>query len=76
MGDDMVTLEMLNHAFDIAEQETADWFNSHTCSMENKEGRQECPICFFRRRVKHVLGLAVQPDSDHSVESADDEAGA
>lgn len=61
-----IDMETLNRAFDIAESETANWFNGHTCVMENKKGDQECPICFFRRRVKHILGLKVQWSQEHN----------
>lgn len=64
-----VTLEMLNKAFDIAEQETADWFNGHTCSMENQRGDSECPICFFRRRVKHILQVDYRWPKEHNTDN-------
>lgn len=38
-------------AFDRAENETAQRFRNQTCSMEDIEGVQTCPICYFRRSV-------------------------
>ena len=52
-----LTLEQLQTAFDRAEDETAAHFNGQTCSMKNVDGNHECPICYFRMQVKHLLGL-------------------
>lgn len=47
----------LQSAFDKAENETAEQFKSQTCTMEDKDGNHTCPICYFRRRVKHYMGI-------------------
>jgi hypothetical protein len=53
-----ITLDQLNQAFDKAEGETAHQFNSQTCSLEDRDGKQTCPICYFRQQVKKYLGIA------------------
>jgi hypothetical protein len=50
-------LDVLNQAFDKAEQETADQYRGHTCTMTDKDDNDTCPICYFRQRVKVHLGL-------------------
>lgn len=54
-----VTLEQLNSAFDKAENETADQYNSQVCSMNDRDGNDTCPICYFRQQVKKHLGIEV-----------------
>lgn len=49
--------DRLQIAFDLAEHDTSSHFEGRTCSMENKDGKSECPICYFRLRTKHHLGL-------------------
>lgn len=49
--------DRLKIAFDLAEHETSAHFAGHTCSIKNKDGKSECPICYFRLRAKHHLGL-------------------
>ncbi len=49
--------DVLALAFDKAEMETARMYNGHTCSMKNINGEEDCPICYFRKRVKEHLGL-------------------
>lgn len=53
----LFSLAQLQAAFDQAERETAARFKSQTCSMKNCEGADECPICYFRGRVKAYLSL-------------------
>jgi hypothetical protein len=53
----LVFLHQLNNAFDKAEQDTAQQYNSQTCSLEDVDGNQTCPICFFRQKVKGYLEL-------------------
>lgn len=58
----LITDALLSMAFERAENETAEQFNQQTCSMVNKEGASECPICFFTKRVKaHLAQLAKSP---------------
>src|SRR3990167_5858541 len=64
-----INMDTLNRAFDIAEQETSDWFNGQTCSMENRRGESECPICFFRRRAKIILGLGSAWPKEHNADN-------
>lgn len=60
MNEQTFTLEELQKAFDVAEQETAEHFNGQTCSMESVDGENECPICDFRIRVKNILRQGVK----------------
>lgn len=52
-----ITLEMWKEALAKAETETATQFNGQTCSLINKDGQNECPMCYFSKRMKHHLGL-------------------
>jgi hypothetical protein len=45
----------LQAAFSQAETETAHQFNMQTCNMTDIDGSDTCPICYFRKRVKHHL---------------------
>ena len=52
-----IDFSKLDIAFNLAEEDTAKQFTSQTCSLTNKDGENECPICFFRRKVKEHLGI-------------------
>lgn len=45
----------LQIAFDLAENETAAHYGGATCSMPNSDGGEDCPICYFRGRVRIYL---------------------
>lgn len=57
-----LTPEMLQAAFNEAENETAARFGQQTCSMVDVDGVETCPICDFRARVKAKLGFAPATD--------------
>lgn len=52
-----ITPAQLERVFDLAEQKTAEQFGAEMCAMMNRNGNHECPICYFRARVKIELGL-------------------
>jgi len=56
-----VTFEELCQIFARAEHDTAAYFDGRTCSLLNKDGRHECPICYFSREVHKALA-ATDPD--------------
>lgn len=60
----LISKERLDQAFGLAENDTAEHFNSQTCSMVNKDGESECPICYFRQRVKHHLEALRAPKQE------------
>lgn len=68
-------LEALNHAFGLAENETAEQFGGKTCSLVDKDGNSTCPICFFRIRVKHHLGFGVAGAKSNAEELAAAQSG-
>lgn len=50
-----ITPEMLEFAFNVAECRVAEQFNGRTCSMKNKDGNDDCPICWFRAETKRII---------------------
>ena len=56
-----VTFEELHEIFLLAETLTAAQFDGRTCSLLNKDGRHECPICYFSGEVHKALAAA-DPD--------------
>jgi len=55
-----ITFSELKDIFRLAEQATAEQFDGQTCTLRNKDGRNECPICFFSIEVHKALA-AVDP---------------
>lgn len=49
--------DALQHAFNLAEEDTANEFEGRTCSLLNRHGEETCPICYFRARVHERLRL-------------------
>lgn len=54
-----ITLEQFQEAFMKAEVEASEHFEGKTCSLENKNGQHECPMCYLSIRIKHHLGLEI-----------------
>lgn len=52
---DINTMELLQKAFEYAEQETANYYEGRSCGVMDKEGKHSCPICYFRKQVKDYI---------------------
>lgn len=48
------TAAILREASSEAENQVAAHFNGETCSMVNKDGQGECPICSFTLRFRSL----------------------
>lgn len=48
--------DKLQEAFDKSEDETARQFENRSCTIKDKDGKDSCPICFFRGKVKEKIG--------------------
>lgn len=53
-------MAILVDAFNKAEHLTADQFEGRTCAIQDKNRDMVCPICYFRKMVKHFLGYEVE----------------
>lgn len=50
----------LTAAFMKAENETAEQFNHATCGMIDKDGKNNCPVCFFWGKMKENIAVMRQ----------------
>lgn len=65
-----ITHEQLYEAFVWAENQTAREFGGAVCSMRNRTGEDECPICYFYAALKRELGFpAKHPETGSKSET-------